>query len=68
MENTDILTFVLNSLQESKGHWKRVCSDTGLGYSWITKLAQGHIDNPSVNKIQILADYFRESAPEIKAA
>jgi len=28
-------------------------------YSWLSKLVQGRIPDPSVNKIQRLADYFR---------
>jgi len=61
-----IYSFVQKRLQESKGSWRSVCSDTGLDYSWLTKLAQGKIPNPSVHKIQTLADYFKK--PTKKAA
>jgi len=57
----NIYSFVQNSLKSSKGNWRVVCADTGLDYSWLTKLAQGRIPNPSVHKIQTLADYFKKS-------
>jgi len=62
----NIYSFVQIRLQESKGSWRSVCIDTGLDYSWLTKLAQGRIPNPSVHKIQTLHDYFKK--PRRKAA
>lgn len=58
-----LLDFVLTELDSRKG--KRVgnladiARDTELDYSWLSKLAQRRIPDPSVNKIQKLADYFR---------
>lgn len=61
-----IYSFVQDKLKESKGNWRVVCENTGLDYSWLTKLAQGRIPNPSVHKIQTLHDYFKK--PRRKAA
>ena len=57
-----LLEFVLRKLQEKKGSWPNVAEQTDLEYSWLTKLAQGKIDDPSVRKIQRLADHFRKAA------
>jgi len=57
-----LLDYVLKQLQTSKGSWPSVAKNTDLDYSWLTKLAQGKIDDPSVRKIQRLADYFRKAA------
>lgn len=58
MENGNILDFVLGELQSRRGTWRRISVDTHLDYSWLTKLGQGRIPDPSVNKIQRLADHF----------
>ena len=56
-ENT-LLSLVLAGLQERKGDWPSIVEQTGLEYSWLTKLAQGKISDPGVKKIQKLADYM----------
>jgi hypothetical protein len=61
--NQPLLPYVLDELHSRKGQWPSIAKNTELEYSWLTKLAQGRIPDPSVNKIQRLADYFRgESA------
>lgn len=64
MENQTLLAYALTNLEASKGQWpaiaKSIAPDSWESYySWLTKLAQGRIPDPSVNKIQVLADYFR---------
>lgn len=59
-----ILEFVLQQLEARRGTWREIArllepDDTDSYYSWLTKVAQGRIPDPSVNKIQRLADYFR---------
>lgn len=69
-----ILQFVLAELGARKGSWRDIAralepQDTESYYSWLTKVAQGRIPDPSVNKIQRLADYFRGiNRPERVAA
>jgi predicted transcriptional regulator len=53
------LDFVLEQLQERKGSWMHIAKDTGMPYSWLSKLARGVIDDPGVKKIEKLASYFR---------
>lgn len=58
-----ILDFVLHELDTRKGkrtgNLADIARDTALDYSWLSKLAQRRIPDPSVNKIQKLADYFK---------
>lgn len=56
-----LLDYVLAELQQRKGTWRAICRKTGLDYSWLTKFAEGKIDDPGVRKIQLLADYFRRN-------
>ena len=56
---TSELDFVLRQLQERKGRWPQIEKDTGMPYSWLSKLARGLIDDPGVKKIEKLARYFR---------
>lgn len=60
-----MLTQVLEDLKSCKGTWREIArymepEGTVSYYSWLTKLAQGTIKEPSVNKIQRLYDYFHE--------
>lgn len=57
--DTSELDFVLGQLQERKGNWPQIEKDTGMPYSWLSKLARGLIDDPGVKKIEKLARYFR---------
>lgn len=62
-----MLTEVLEHLSARKGKWREIARfmdpvTPDSYYSWLTKLAQGTIRDPSVNKIQRLYDYFRTTA------
>lgn len=62
--DTPILEYVLSELDARKGNWPSIAKEMEPGawesyYSWLTKLAQGRIPDPSVNKIQRLADHLR---------
>lgn len=66
MEQT-LLDFVLAELSERKGTWPEICNTVpGIDYSWLSKLANGQIPDPSVRRIQRLADYFRGIVREPK--
>ncbi|AUN95423.1 hypothetical protein C0099_11080 [Pseudazoarcus pumilus] len=59
-----MLAQVLDDLSSRKGGWMQIARDLEPDnvvsyYSWLTKLAQGVIREPSVNKVQRLYDYFR---------
>lgn len=69
---TPILEFVLVELDVRKGTWPAISKamepDAWQSYySWLTKLAQGRIPDPGVNKIQALADYLRASKRRVAA-
>lgn len=69
-----MLQQVQEDLAESKGQWSVIARDIDPDnfvsfYSWLTKLAQGRIAEPSVNRIQRLYDYYRaREVGERKAA
>lgn len=59
-----IFDYVLAQLDARKGRWPDIAKDMRPDawesyYSWLTKLAQRRIPDPSVNSIQELADKFR---------
>lgn len=60
-----MLDYVLAELRARKGrrvgNLRDVERDTGLDYSWLTKLANEPtmIPDPGVNKVQALHDYFK---------
>jgi len=64
MDDEPLLSYVLTEIEARRGAWpaiaKAIEPDSWESYySWLTKLAQRRIPDPSVNKIQVLADYFR---------
>jgi hypothetical protein len=66
-----MLAFVLEQLGQRKGKWKKIAEEiepekSVTYYSWLTKLAQGKIRDPSVGRIQRLRDYFSEKSEEIQ--
>jgi len=55
-----MLEFVLAELARRKGRLPDICAAVeGIDYSWLAKLTQGRIKDPSVNKIQMLYDHFK---------
>ena len=56
--NTNILDYVLAHLRSGDTVLTEVCRETGLKPSWLWQLKDGRIPDPSVRKIQTLADYF----------
>ena len=56
---TDLLQYVLDGLERTRGTWREVASKSGVPYDTITKIAQRQIEDPRVSKIQKLAAYFK---------
>lgn len=54
----DLLVATLRMLESRRGQWVAVCQATGLNYSWLTKLAQGQITNPTIQRLQTLHDHL----------
>jgi glucose-6-phosphate dehydrogenase assembly protein OpcA len=57
--DSDILSYVLRKLEETRGQWPAIARASGVPYDTITKIAQRQIEDPKVNKVQRLANYFR---------
>jgi hypothetical protein len=56
---TPMLQAVLVELQKRKGRLPDICAALPeIDYSWLSKLTQGRIKDPSVNKIQALYDHL----------
>jgi hypothetical protein len=54
----------LELLRRDSGNWPRTAYETGLGREWLSKLAQGRIKEPGVQKIEILHEYLSEKYAE----
>jgi predicted transcriptional regulator len=50
----NLLEKTINQLQSHKGDWVELARQADVSYSWITKLANGKIPNPSVITIERL--------------
>lgn len=50
-------------LLKDKGSWPTTAAETGLDREWMSKLAQGKIDDPGVNKIERLFNYLSQKYP-----
>lgn len=54
-----LVTTIRNELVARKGDWPTVCRQTKLSYWWVTKFAQGRIENPGVRKLETLQAHFQ---------
>ena len=43
---TNLDQIVLGLLEARRGDWQTVATASGVSYSWLSKFANGHIDNP----------------------
>jgi hypothetical protein len=64
MENRNLLDYVYDELASRKGDWAAIAREIEPEswksyYSWLTKFAQKRIADPSVNRVQKLADHFK---------
>lgn len=71
--NDGILKAVLRNLNTSRGNWVEISQASGVPYHTLTKIAQGAVQNPRIETVQRLVDYFnrnpvREPAAPLKAA
>lgn len=57
MSDKTLLDSTLDMLREHK-RYRQIAEDTGLGYEWLTKLAQGRIPDPGVKRIEALHAYL----------
>ena len=45
-------------LEARKGDWRQISEGSKVPYSTLCKIAQGHIESPSVHTVQALFDYL----------
>jgi len=64
----DTITEIRAQLCARRGQWPVICRDTGLNYHWITKFAQGKIEDPSATKISRLSTHLATLPPLPSAA
>lgn len=57
-----MLERVIRGLQNCKGNWRAVAEASGVSYSWLCKVAQGHIKNPSIKQLEAVDSYLRDAA------
>jgi|GEM_PF-2409547 len=57
-----MLDRVRRMLNERKGQWRLIAKQCDVSYSWLTKLAQGVNQNPTINKLERLDSYLRDTA------
>jgi transcriptional regulator with XRE-family HTH domain len=57
-----MLERVVRGLQARKGTWREIAAACGVSYSWLTKVAQGHIKNPSIKQLEAVDSYLRAAA------
>lgn len=53
-----ILVFVKRNLSENKGLLTKIAIECGVPYSTLIKISQGVIENPRIETVQKLFDYF----------
>lgn len=58
--NQTLLNETKRLLEERKGEWPDIGRDTGLGYQWISKVMQGRIKDPGVNKVEKIYRHLRQ--------
>ena len=56
MEN--LISDLQAALYARKGEWPKIAEKTGLSYSWVCKLAQGTLQNPTFRRLQTLKSYL----------
>ena len=47
----DILDTLVKDLQTRRGDWPEIAKQAQVSYSWLTKLAQGRIPDPSIRRV-----------------
>lgn len=58
----NILDTVIDDLQRRKGDWPAIAEKADVSYSWLTKFAQGKINNPGIRTVDRLKTILRKSA------
>lgn len=63
----DILQFTKTYLEVNRGTWPQIAADSGVTYTWLTKVMQGNIKNPGVLELQKVIDYIESKGGSVTA-
>ena len=58
--NTNFDKEVQALLVKRRGKFREIAKRTGISYSWLSKFASGHIDNPGFDFLRKLSALFSE--------
>jgi transcriptional regulator with XRE-family HTH domain len=61
--STSLDTEVLAALESRRGDWQQIAAGAEVSYSWLSKFANGHIDNPGFATLKRLHAYLSAQAP-----
>lgn len=59
---TNLDQVVLQLLQARKGSWQAVAAASGVSYSWLSKFANGRIENPGFGTLMKLHEVLTGAA------
>lgn len=54
---------VLTMLEARRGDWAAVSTAAGVSYSWLSKFANGHIQNPGYSTLKRLLEALVSTQP-----
>ena len=60
--NTGLDEEVRAMLEARRGDWRRIASEAGVSYSWISQFVRGLIPNPGFVTLRDLRDYLETDA------
>ena len=66
--NTNLDQSVLRLLDARRGDWQAVAEQSGVSYSWLSKFANGHINNPGFGTLVKLANALDAQPAQIMPA
>lgn len=68
MQHTPImLPTVRKLLKANQGRWQTIADDTGIKLKTIKNIVYGVVDDPSVNKVEVLHKYLTDSSTDSAA-
>lgn len=56
-----LISDVRTKLIKKKGAWPAISRQAGVSYSWLTKFAQGKIENPGARQLESVAACLEET-------
>lgn len=54
MDANKIVADMRGRLVKHRGHFRALCKEPDIDYSWLSKFANGKINNPTIGKLEAL--------------